>query len=281
MRGWLSLPIQNWKTITFKYSYLYLLEQAMINILIADDEYLARETIKHLLKAQSDIDEVFEAEDGNQALQLCQEHSFDLIFLDIQMPGQTGIQLAEKLPAGTVVIFATAYDQYAIEAFDLNAIDYLLKPFDDERFYQALKRARQQIANKVTTDFKQLSLLIQQMNQQKEEKFKTRLIVKEPGKIKLIEVAQIEYITGAGNYADVYLFDGKHILHRETLTSLEKQLDPAIFIRIHRSSIIRKSRVNELRANDNGDYSVILKSGQQLTLSRRNKDKLEQLMSEK
>jgi len=253
----------------------------MIKVLIADDEYLARETIKLLLKDQADIAEVCEAEDGNQALQLIQQQKFDLVFLDIQMPGKTGIQLAEKLSPETVVVFATAYDQYAIEAFDLNAIDYVLKPFDDERFYQALEKAKKQISNKVATDFKQLSLLIQQMNEEKEKKYKTRLIVKEPGKIKLIEIDQIDYITGAGNYADVYLFGGKHILHRETLTSLEKQLDPAVFIRIHRSSIVRKASVNELRANDNGDYTVILKSGQQLTLSRRNKDKLEELISER
>ncbi|MEW6981070.1 LytR/AlgR family response regulator transcription factor [Colwelliaceae bacterium 6471] len=252
----------------------------MINVLIADDEYLARETIKLLLKDQPDIAKVIEAEDGKKALKLCNLHQPELIFLDIQMPGYTGIQLMEKLPDNTIVIFATAYDQYAIKAFDLNAIDYLLKPFDDERFYEALDKARSQINAKKLTNFKEIGMLIQQMNEQQDKKYKTRLIVKEPGRIKLIDVAQINYIAGAGNYADVYLFDEKHILHRETLTSLETQLDPKEFVRIHRSSIVRRSSVAELRANENGDYTVILKSGHELTLSRRNKDKLEELISE-
>lgn len=252
----------------------------MINVLIADDEHLARETIKYLLKGQAGIGRVVEAENGNRAAQLCQQDSFDIIFLDIQMPGKTGIEVANNISSDSVIIFATAYDQYAIEAFELNAIDYLLKPFDDERFYKAFDKAKQKVAAKQSTDFSRVSQLIEQLSSQKDVKFKSRLITKEPGKIKLIEVEQIEYVLGAGNYADIYFFDGSHILHRETLTSLEKQLDPALFVRIHRSSIVRKESVKELRANDNGDYSVIVKSGHQLTLSRRNKDKLNILINE-
>lgn len=252
----------------------------MISVLVADDEYVARETIKYLLKNQPDIGEIVEAENGNQVLELCQEREFDIIFLDIQMPGHTGIELAEKISSNSVIIFATAYDQYAIEAFDLNAIDYLLKPYDDDRFYHALEKAKKQLSKQSTTDFKQVSLLIQQLTENSDKKYKNRLVIKEPGKIKLVDVDQIEYIQGAGNYADIFFFDGSHILHRETLTSLEKQLDPDFFIRIHRSSIVRKDSVKELRANDNGDYTVIVKSGQQLTLSRRNRDKLEALIGE-
>lgn len=251
----------------------------MINVLVADDEYLARETIKLLLKDLPSIGNVIEAENGKQALKMCQLHKPELIFLDIQMPGYTGIELMGKLPEDIVVIFATAYDQYAIKAFDLNAIDYLLKPFDDERFFDALDKAIQQIHSRKTTNFKEIGLFINMLSEQQERKYKTRLVVKEPGRIKLVEVEQINYISGAGNYADVYLFNDKHVLHRETLTSLESQLDPKEFVRIHRSSIIRKSSVSELKANENGDYSVILKSGHKLTLSRRNKDKLEELIS--
>lgn len=251
----------------------------MINVLIADDEYLARESIKLLLQNMPDITNVIEAEDGVKALKLYQKYQPELIFLDIQMPGYTGIQLMERLPNNVVVIFATAYDEYAIKAFELNAIDYLLKPFDDERFFDALNKARHQINAKKLTEYKEVGLLIQQLNEEKNQQYKTRLVVKEPGRIKLIDVDQINYITGAGNYADVCLFNEKHILHRETLTSLETQLDPEEFVRIHRSSIIRKGSVDELRANENGDYSVILKSGHKLTLSRRNKDKLAELIN--
>ena len=250
----------------------------MLNVLIADDEYLARETIKLLLKNEADISDVFEADNGNQVLELVKKHKFDLIFLDIQMPGKTGIEIAEQIDEGPVIIFATAYDKYAITAFELNAIDYLLKPFDDDRFYDAMNKARKQITNKSTTNFKEVGKLIQQMIVEKDSTYKSRLVVKDPGRIRLVEVNNINYIQGAGNYADIYLNDGTHILHRETLTSLEKQLEPTEFTRIHRSTIVKRTCVCELKSNDNGDYTVILKSGEQLTLSRRNKSKLEELI---
>ncbi|REL29822.1 LytR/AlgR family response regulator transcription factor [Thalassotalea euphylliae] len=252
----------------------------MLNILVADDEPLARETIKLLLANQTDVGHVYEAQDGNQVLDVFSEHHPDIVFLDIQMPGKTGIELAEQLPNDTVIIFATAYDQFAITAFELNAIGYLLKPFDDDKFYAALDRARQQVASKSPTNFKKVGQLIQHMVDEQDRAYKTRLVVKDPGRIRLVDVDQINFIAGAGNYAEVHLFDDKPVLHRETLTSLEKQLDPNVFVRIHRSTIVRRSSVIELRPNENGDYSVILKSGEQLTLSRRNKGKLEALIGE-
>jgi len=250
----------------------------MFKVLIADDEYLARETIKLLLKDQKDISEIFEAENGNQTLALAQQKQPDLIFLDIQMPGQSGIEVAEQLGESAVIIFATAYDQFAITAFELSAIDYLLKPFDDERFYASLDKARSQITTKSRTDFKNISRLIHQMANEKDVTYKSRIVVKDPGRIRLIEIVDINYILGAGNYADIYLSDNSHILHRETLTSLEQQLDPNLFVRIHRSTIVKRTCVSELESNDNGDYIVILKTGERLTLSRRNKNKLEELI---
>ena len=180
----------------------------MINVLIVDDETLARENIKSLLKNQSDIKNIFEAENGTQALTIAELQQVDIIFLDIQMPGQSGIELAEKLPSKSVIIFATAYNQHAITAFDLNAIDYLLKPFNDERFYNALHRARKELLNQGTTDFKEISELIQQMKTQQDSSYKTRLVIKDPGRIRLIDVEQIKFISGAGNYAEIHLFDG-------------------------------------------------------------------------
>lgn len=252
----------------------------MLKVLIADDEPLARQTIKLLLKDQDDISEVLEAANGNQVLDVFKDHQPDIVFLDIQMPGKSGIELANLLPEKTSIIFATAYDQYAIAAFDLNAIGYLLKPFDDERFYRALNKAKRQIIERSAPDFKKVTQLIKHMSEEKDKPFKSRLIVKDPGRIRLIEVGQIKFIAGAGNYAEVHLLDDKSVLHRETLTSLEKQLDPELFVRIHRSTIVRRNCVSELRPNENGDYCVILKSGEQLTLSRRNKDKLDELISD-
>jgi two-component system LytT family response regulator len=195
------------------------------------------------------------------------------------MPGMTGIQLAEMLDPSIVIVFVTAYDEYAIEAFELNATDYLLKPFEDERLYGARERAQKKVLEKVETDYGKLAELVKLIKDGKQHNYKSRLLVKELGRIRLIDVEQINFIAGAGNYAELHLFDGKVILHRETLTLLEEQLDPALFIRIHRSSIVRRSSVQELRPNDKGDYIVVLKSGDTLTLSRRNKSKLNELLN--
>jgi two-component system LytT family response regulator len=249
----------------------------MLNILIADDESLARETIKMLLSSQQDVAQVFEAEDGNQALALANKLKPQIIFLDIEMPGITGIELAKNLPSECVVIFATAYNEFAVSAFELNAIDYLLKPFDDDRFYAALDRARNRLREEQLEDYSKISEAIQQMLHEQQKPYRERLVIRDPGRIRLVDVEQINYITGAGNYAEIHLNDGKQILHRETLSSLEEQLDPTIFVRIHRSSIVRRSCISELRPNDKGDYSVILHTGEVLTLSRRNRAKLEEL----
>ncbi|WJG08986.1 LytTR family DNA-binding domain-containing protein [Aliiglaciecola sp. LCG003] len=249
----------------------------MLSVLIADDEHLARETIKLLLKEQADITDVYEAEDGNQALMFAKELSPNIIFLDIEMPGISGIEVAKHIPENCVIIFATAYNEHAVEAFELNAIDYILKPFDDERFYTALERARQKIKGGQHDDYAKLSEIIQQMMGELQKGYRERLVIRDPGRIRLIDVGNINFITGAGNYAEIHLNDGKHVLHRETLATLEDQLNPAEFVRIHRSSIVRRSAIVELRPNDKGDYSVILQNGDVLTLSRRNRAKLDEL----
>lgn len=252
----------------------------MIKVLIADDENLARKTIRLLLGSQKDITEIYEATNGNEAIETCLKYSPNIIFLDIKMPGKTGIKVAEMIPSETIIIFATAYDKHAITAFELNAVDYLLKPFDDERFYSSLEKARNKLALKTTTDFKAIGQFIREMAADQENNYKNRLVIKDPGRIRLIEIEDINYISGAGNYADIYLIDGTHILHRETLTRLTDQLDPTLFIRIHRSTIVRRTNICELQTNDNCDYTVILKTGQKLTLSRRNKSKIEELLQE-
>jgi two-component system LytT family response regulator len=250
----------------------------MFKVLIADDERIAREIIKLLLADQPDIAKIIEAKDGNQALEYALEYQPDIIFLDIQMPGQSGIQLANKLPPKSNIIFVTAYDKYAIEAFKLCAIDYLLKPFQDERFNKALDKVRKHIQESLLQDHDGMGQLLGHLAQQRNDVQKSRLIIKEPGRIRFIEVEQVNYITGSGNYAEVHLFDGRVVLHRETLNNLEKQLNLEYFIRIHRSSIVRKTSICKLLPNDKGDYSVILNNGEGLNLSRRNKAKLTELL---
>lgn len=249
----------------------------MLNVLIADDESLARETVKMLLKSLDDVGQIYEAADGKQALELAQQHLPKLVVLDIEMPGISGIELARLLPSECVVVFATAYNEFAVAAFELSAVDYILKPFDDERFFQAIEKARKKIDEKSAQDYSKIGEIVQQMLSEQHKPYRERLVIRDPGRIRLIDVSQIQYITGAGNYAEVHLSDGKQVLHRETLSALETQLDPSQFVRIHRSSIVRRSCITELRPNDKGDYSVILQNGEVLTLSRRNRDKLDEL----
>ncbi|MCC2617885.1 LytTR family DNA-binding domain-containing protein [Aestuariibacter halophilus] len=249
----------------------------MLKVLVADDEPIARNIIVMLLEQDGEVSDIREARDGNEALQLANDWQPDIIFLDIQMPGQTGLQLAEKLPPDSVVVFVTAYDEFAVNAFDLCAVDYLLKPFEDERFRVALSKAREQLSHR-TQHHENLQVLLQYAMSERRQSYKSRLVVKEPGRIRLIDVSNINYIAGAGNYAEVHLLDDGMILHRETLSSLERQLDPDVFVRIHRSSIVRRDSICELRPNIKGDYEVILKSGDSLTLSRRNKDRLADML---
>ena len=253
----------------------------MLKVLIADDERIARDIIALLLSSQTGIDTIEEARDGAQVLEKVQQSRPDIIFMDIQMPGTTGIQLAKMLDPSIVIVFVTAYDEFALAAFELNATDYLLKPFEDKRFFTAWQRAQKKVLEKVKTDYVKLAELVNLIKDGIQKNHKIRLLIKEPGRIRLIDVEQINFITGAGNYAELHLFDGKVILHRETLTVLEEQLDPALFFRIHRSSIVRLTSLQELQSNDNGDYTVVLKSGDALTLSRRNKTKLYELLNER
>jgi len=246
----------------------------MLRVLIVDDEILSRQTIKLLIAEQSDPCELFEAQDGNQALAMTIRYQPQLIFLDIEMPGMSGIELAKQLPEKCVVIFVTAYNEYAVMAFDLNAIDYLLKPYDDERFTQAFVKAKQQIAENFTQQYAHIAEFMHKMCAEQHKSYRKRLVIKDLGRIRLIDVSQVEYIIGAGNYAEIHLSEGGEVLHRETLTNLEGQLDPDIFVRIHRSSIVRKSEIKELKINDSADYTVILTCGKTLSMSRGSYDKL-------
>ena len=249
----------------------------MLKVLIADDEALARATLKSLLLDAAEIGEIYEADNGKRVIELYEHYKPDIVFLDIEMPGLSGIEVAKLLPPHCAIIFVTAFNEHAVTAFELNAIDYLLKPFDDERFHYSLEKAIKRVKENHVEDYAKVSDLIQQLLGEKHSQFKDRLVVRDPGRIRLIDVEQIAYIIGAGNYAEIHLHDGKEILHRETLSTLDTQLDPAVFVRIHRSSIVRRRSIVELRPNEKGDYSVILKSGDILTLSRRNRAKLDDL----
>lgn len=250
----------------------------MLKVLIADDERIARNIIALLLESQPEVGQVIHARDGNQALQAAIDNQPDIIFLDIQMPGQTGIELAEKLKPGSAIVFVTAYDEYAVNAFELCAVDYLLKPFEDKRFFDAFNRARRQLNTHRNAQMQDLKVMLNYALTEKSVQYKSRLVVKEPGRIRLVDTDKINFIAGAGNYAEVHLFDNTQVLHRQTLATLESQLDPNQFVRIHRSSIVRRSSIIELRPTVKGDYTVILQSGDELTLSRKNKSRLAEFL---
>ena len=250
----------------------------MLKVLVADEEKIAQDTIALLLENEADVEVLPGIKEGRQALEICRKNQVDIIFLDVDIPGIDGLALAQILTQQCPVIFVSSHKEYALDAFELNAVDYLLKPFDADRFYRAFNKARAKLQTDRDNKVQDMVSLVQHLMAKQEKTYKNRLVIKDPGHIRLIDVDQVNYITGAGNYADVHMFEGKHYLHRETLSALEKQLDPNEFLRIHRSTIIRSSSVSELYPNDNGDYTVIIKTGEQLTLSRRNKNKLEQLI---
>jgi two-component system LytT family response regulator len=234
----------------------------VFRVLIVDDKKSSRKSIKVLLSSEIDISEIYEAEDGNNAVKMAKMLKPDLVFLDIEIPGISGIEVAKQLPEQSMVVFATSSNEFAVNIFETNAIDYLLRPFDDERFYQALEKARRRVHKYKMGHF---------ATNGQQKKFRDKLGIRDPGRIRLIDVGQINYIGGAGNYAEIHLDDGKQFLHRETLSVLESQLDPTIFVRLNRSSIVRRSSIIEIRTNETGDYSVALMSGTVLKLSRRNR----------
>ena len=246
----------------------------MINVLVVDDEQLARQNLTILLNKRNDIGKIFEAKDGDQAIELAKMHSPDLIFLDIEMPIKNGVEVAKEIMGNAAIVFVTAYDSYAIDAFQLNAIDYLLKPFDDERFNEAIEKALQQIQQPQTVDLNAMFELLNTMKVEGQTRYRSRLVVKDPGKIRLLPVEDVEFVLGSGNYVEIHMENGTQFLHRETMSSIENQLDPMAFIRIHRSSIVNVEFIQEVLHNERGDYRVKMKSGQEIPVSRANKNRL-------
>jgi len=239
-----------------------------IRALVIDDEPLARDMIREMLSSDSEVEVVAECSNGQEAVEAIRSLSPDLIFLDIQMPELGGFEVLESLePQQTPhVIFATAYDQYAVRAFEVHAFDYLLKPFDQERFDVAWLRAKAQIKLDRTGERDQHILaLLEELKAG--PKYLERLVVKTGGRVFFLDVDDIHCIEAEGNYVRVH-DNGKHYLLRETISGLEEQLDPKQFLRIHRSAIVKIDKIKELQPWFHGEYRIILENGKQLTLSR-------------
>lgn len=246
----------------------------MIRALIVDDEPLARARIRRFLASEKDVEIVGEAGDGSAAIAEARRLKPDVMFLDIQMPETAGLQVVEELANEQmpVVIFVTAYDRYAIQAFDVHAIDYLLKPYTRERFGRALDRARKQLSNASRAELDQRLMSLLEHAAGGEQRHLQRLMIKSSGRIYFIKADEVDWIGAEGNYVNLHVGREAHLL-RETMSHLATKLDPEKFVRIHRSTIVNVDRVKELQPLFSGDYVAILHDGTQLNLSRAYREK--------
>ena len=233
--------------------------------MIVDDEPTARRGVRMLLKRDRGVEIVGEAANGAEAINLINRTKPDLLFLDVQMPGGDGFEVLARMDkaAAPVVVFVTAYDEHALHAFEVNAVDYLLKPYDDARFTAALQRAKDEVhlrrADHVNT---QLSQLIEYLQHEQD-----RILLKSSGEIFFLKAEQIDWIEAEGDYMKFHVAGHTHLM-RETMAHLEARLDPKRFIRIHRSAIVNIDRVQKLSPSFLGEYAVILQDGTKLKLSR-------------
>ena len=245
--------------------------------LIVDDEPFARERVRRLLAADEEIEIVGECADGFAAVEALSAHAPDLVFLDVQMPGKDGFAVLEEVAGrcAPLVIFLTAYDQYAVRAFDACALDYLLKPFDEERFEKALARAKAQLrrAEEASTSEPTASLLDGKEARGSQAPLE-RVVVKSGGRIFFLKTCEVDWIEAYGNYVRLHVGATSYLL-REPISSLEAQIDPARFLRIHRSALVNIERIREMQPMFHGQYVVILHDGTRLTLSRRYRSKLQ------
>lgn len=262
-----------------------------LKTIIVDDESLARRGLKHRLKDVNDVDIVAEAANGREALKLIRERSPDLVFLDIQMPGMDGFDVLRALEPGELpaIVFVTAFDDYAIKAFEAHALDYLLKPIEDSRLAEALDRVREHRERKRAVEHrKSLLELVGQITGQPirsmhdlaargvdrlKRKEAPKLAIRDGGRTTWVKQEDIEWIDAAGDYMCVHA-EGETYIMRMTMKQLEKELDPDILQRIHRSTIVNVNRVREMQAHINGEYFLTLNGGHTVKLSRSYKEKL-------
>jgi two-component system LytT family response regulator len=243
-----------------------------LKILIVDDEPPARKKIHSFLAKERGVGVIVEAANGVEAAGLISEGRPDLVFLDIQMPGMNGFEMIEAVGAENmpVVIFVTAYDQYALEAFEVQAVDYLLKPFDQERFHKSFQRAVKQVEAR-TDNVAVLKRLLAEIGQEK--KYLQRIMVNSGSRFFFIKAHEIIYISAEEKYINLHTDKGTHLI-RETMSHVEERLDPSKFVRTHRSYLVNIDFIKEMQPCSHGDYLAILKNGAKLPISRRYRERL-------
>jgi two-component system LytT family response regulator len=246
----------------------------MIRVVVVDDEPIAREGVRRHLLPEPGVEIIAECGDGLTAVEMIRELAPDLVFLDVQMPGMDGFEVTHAIGIDVMpaVVFVTAYDKYALQAFEVNAVDYLLKPFDGERFQKAFQRARVQIERRTTEAINEkLQALIESMRPQ--QRYLERLVVKSGGRIFFLPVAEIDWIESADNYVNLHCGRESHLI-RETLSGLESKLNPEEFLRVRHSAIVNLKRIKELRPLFKGEYEIVMQNGAKLTSSRRYRSKI-------
>lgn len=247
-----------------------------IRTLIVDDEPLALDRLRMLLAGLDDIELVGECRDGVSAVAAIGKLRPDLLFLDVQMPELDGFGVVDAVGPNCmpVTIFVTAYDQYALRAFDVSAVDYLLKPFDRARFLRAMARARKQIGAERQAGEIQLMSLLQLV---RTDAYLERLVVKSGGRISFLKADEVDWIESAGNYVRLHVGRDAHML-RDTMSEIESKLDPRKFVRIHRRTMVNLERIRDLQPLFHGDHTVTLRDGGRLTLSRSYRENLERVL---
>jgi two-component system LytT family response regulator len=264
--------------------------QQPIRVLVVDDEAPARMRLEDLLSNESGVELVGTADTGIRAVDAIRRLSPDLVFLDVQMPGKSGIEVMREIGAAAMpaTIFVTAFDQYALAAFDVAAVDYLVKPFDDERFEEAFRRARRRLALEGMDRLRgQLLDVLERVpgrgaadratphvGAPPPVRYMERIAVEVKGKVRPVPVSQIDYITADGPYAELHVGGRRHLI-REAMQDLEERLDPQRFMRVHRSVIVRLDLVEMLHRGAGGDYELELKGGGRLRVSRSRREALE------
>jgi two-component system LytT family response regulator len=255
-------------------------EHRRLRVLLVDDEPLARHKMRLFLSDQADVEILGECEDGTTAVDDILRLRPDIVFLDVQMPGMDGFGVldavrAEYLPE---VVFVTAYDSYALKAFDIHALDYLLKPFDRERFLRSLSRARATLAERGEDSLgARVVQLLDRLDATR--RYLTRFVVRMGGRVYFLRAAKVDWLEAEGNYVVLHVGKEKHLI-RDTMCRLEARLDPGQFVRIHRSTIVNFERIKELRSTLDGELMIVLEEGSKLAVSRGFRDGLQRLLDE-
>ena len=245
-----------------------------VRTLLADDEPIARKRLVRLLEQEPDAELVAACGTGPEAVEAVRLHAPDLLFLDVQMPGLDGFGVLEALGPATppAVVFVTAFDAYAVQAFEANALDYLLKPFDADRFHRTFQRAEERLRRPGPgTEPGQLTALLETLRRQRT--MAERLAIRSDGRVTFVRVADIDWIEAASNYVRLHAGKTSHLL-RESLSSLETRLDPERFLRIHRTTILHVERLRELQPWFSGEFIAILQDGTRLKVSRGYRDRV-------